>query len=115
MPETDPNSKRLTVEDPIDPVILNRFGEMEGARMRLGAQLLEIEAEKVKIMVAARQIDVERQRLFEKVLSDRGVAPSTPVEIDSVTGKIRVLAPPPQASNGEGHAAQAAPAAAPPS
>lgn len=104
--EVDPNTKRLSVEDPIDPAILQRFGDLESARMRLGAQLLDVEAEKVKIMVAARQIDVERQRLFEKVLSDRGVAPSTPVEIDAGTGKIRVLVPQGDAPNGQ--AAQAA-------
>ena len=92
--DVDPNAKRLTVDDPIDPALLQRFSDLEGARMRLGAQLIDVEAEKVKIMVAARQIDVERQRLFDKALGDRGIAPTTPVEIDAGTGKIRVLVPP---------------------
>ncbi len=84
-------SKRLTTEDPIDPEILAKFGELEQHRMHLGSQVLDLRSEEVKLMVAARRIDEEKQRLFEKVLVDRGLNPSTPVEIDASTGRIRVL------------------------
>ena len=113
--EADPNARRLSIDDPIEPAILQKFADLENARMRLGTQLLDLEAEKVKIMIASRQVDVERQRTFEKVLTDRGVAPSTPVEIDAGTGKIRLLTPqqppgvPPM--NGQGDAPQPSAAA----
>jgi hypothetical protein len=47
-------------------------------------------------MVAARRIEDERQRLFEKVLVDRGLHPSTAINIDSGNGRISLVgqAPP---------------------
>lgn len=87
------DTKRLTVEDPIDQTTLTQFAELEGHKNQLGGRLIDIKAEEVKIMVAARRIDEEKQRLFEKVLVDRGLHPSTAVEIEASTGLIRVLRP----------------------
>ena len=97
-------SKRLTVNDPIDQATMDRFGELETTRVRLATQLLDFEDEKIKIMVASRRIDEEKQRLFEKVLMERGLAPTTPVEIEASTGLIKVIRAPER---------QAAPSAAP--
>ncbi len=83
--------RRLTVNDPIDQEVLAKFSELETTRMRLGAQLLDVEDEKIKIMVASRKVDEEKQRLFERVLMERGLAPTTPVEIEAATGLIKVL------------------------
>lgn len=90
MSETE--SKRLTIEDPIEPEILAKFSELENARMRLGGQMIDLKSEEVRLMVAARRLDEEKQRLFEKVLVDRGLHPTTPVEIYAETGRISMMA-----------------------
>lgn len=95
MSDTTTETKRLTIEDPIDPETLNKFAELEARRMHLGVQMIELETEKVKIMVVARRLEDEKQRLFEKVLVDRGLSPTTGVEIDSNTGKINLIRPEP--------------------
>ena len=88
--------KKLTLEDPVDPEMLKRMSELRDSRLRIGDQNLDLEAEKVRLMVAVRQIDAEKQRLFEKILLDRGLPPTFPIEIDGTTGKIRPLAPLPE-------------------
>jgi hypothetical protein len=85
------NTKRLSVNDPIDQETLGKFGELETARMRLGMQLLDVEDERVKILVSSRRVDEEKQKLFEKVLMERGLPPTTPVEIEASTGLIKVV------------------------
>ena len=91
---SNPETKALTADDPIDAETLAKFAELEQHRMRLGGQVLDLRGEEVRLMVAARRLDEEKQRLFEKVLVDRGLTPTTPVEIDAETGQIRLLVPP---------------------
>jgi hypothetical protein len=87
---------KLTVEDPVAPEVLKALADLRDSRLRIGDQVLDLEAEKVRLMVAVRQIDAEKQRTFEKILMDRGLPPTFPVEIDGQTGKIKPLAPVPQ-------------------
>lgn len=93
-------AKRLTIEDPIEPEILAKFSELENTRMRIGGQMLDLRSEEVRLMVAARRIDEEKQRLFDKVLVDRGLSPTTPVEINAETGRISLMAEAPQPTPG---------------
>ena len=85
---------KLTPDDPIDAESMQHFNRLEGARYELGGQLLNIEQERVRLLAAAHTVDTQRQRLFEKVLMERGLPPTTQVEIDSTNGKLRVLIPP---------------------
>lgn len=87
-------SKKLTPNDPVDEATRRRLEEFTAARLDIGDKLLEIEQEKVKLLVAANRVDEERGRLFEKILMDRGLPPTTPVEIEAQTGIIRVLRQP---------------------
>lgn len=89
------DEKKLTPSDPVDPATRKRMEELAAARYEFGERLLEIEQEKVKLLVAANRVDEERGRLFEKVLMDRGLSPNTPIEIEAQTGNIRVLRPTP--------------------
>lgn len=93
MPE---EAKKLTVEDPVEPEVLKKLAELRDSRLRIGDQVLDLEGEKVRLLVAVRQIDAEKQRAFEKILMERGLPPTFPVEIDGQTGKIKPLAPPPE-------------------
>lgn len=90
--EIDP--KKLTINDPISPDTLKKLGALTNARMQLAEQLLDMEQEKIKIMVTSRQLDDEKQKVFDKELSDRGLPPSAPVEVDAKTGLISMVTPP---------------------
>jgi hypothetical protein len=89
--QIEQEKKRLTVDDPIDDDSRARFTALQDSRLRVGDRLLDIELEKVKLMRSASAIDNERQKLFERVLLERGLSPNQPVTIDSGTGQIKVL------------------------
>lgn len=86
-------TQKLTVNDPVDTETRKRLEELGGARYEVADKLLEMEQEKIKLLVAANRLDEERSRTFEKILMDRGLAPTTPIEIEAQTGNLRVLHP----------------------
>lgn len=89
--QIEQEKKRLTVDDPVDEETRGRFSSLQDARLRTGDRLLDLELEKVKLIRSASAIDNERQKLFERVLIERGLSPSQPVTIDSTTGQIKVI------------------------
>jgi hypothetical protein len=89
--QIDQEKKRLTVDDPVDEETRGKFTSLQETRLRVGDRLLDIELEKIKLIRSASAIDNERQRLFEKVLIDRGLSPNQAVTIDSATGQIKVI------------------------
>ncbi len=101
--------QQLTANDPVDAATLKRIGEIQGRRFQLGEMLLDLEQEKVKILVEGRRLDEERTRIFNQVLTSRGLAPTVPVEVDPETGKITLLK-----TNGQVQAPVAPPADAQP-
>jgi hypothetical protein len=95
--------QKKTINDPIAPDTLKKLAQITNARLQLADQLLDLEQEKIKIMVTTRQLDDEKQRVFEKELTDRGLAASAPVEVDAKTGMISFVkgAGQPQPPNGQ--------------
>lgn len=87
----DKAPKTIGPLDPVDSETLKRLEEIRDARVRIGGQLLDMETKKVQLLVAARQLDVEEQRYFEKILIDRGLPPNTSIEIDTDTGVLSPL------------------------
>jgi hypothetical protein len=92
MPD-QPTSKKLTVDDPVDADTLAQFNKLEATRYELASQLLELEQDRVRLLSAAHRVDEQRQRTFERVLVDRGLPPNAQVEVDSNTGRLKVLTP----------------------
>lgn len=82
---------KLSVQDPVSAEDLAKLGEIQGTRLQVAERLLELEQEKIRVLRAASNIDTERQRIFEKVLTERGLPPNAPVEIDAKTGKISLV------------------------
>ena len=82
--------KQLTVNDPVSPEELQRIGALTGARYDVADRMLDLEQQKVTLLVTARQIDDEKNKLFNKILIDRGLPPGTPIELDSETGALKV-------------------------
>jgi hypothetical protein len=94
-PEAAPpaTSSKLTLNDPVEPETLAKFGELQTARMQACERYTDLELEKVRTLRAVASIDAERQRLFEAVLVSRGLAPNATVEIDAKTGLVKVVDP----------------------
>jgi hypothetical protein len=82
---------KLTIHDPVDPATLKRVGEITQRRWALGEMNLDLDHEKVKILVEARKLDDERKAIFAKILSERGLAPNMAVEVDPDNGKIELV------------------------
>ena len=70
---------------------MKRIGEITQRRWALGELNLDLDQEKVKILVESRKLDDERKTIFAKVLSERGLAPNIPVEVDPESGKIELV------------------------
>lgn len=91
---------KKTVQTPVEPEVLQMFGQLSAHKAQLCEQYVDLENEKIRLQIAIRGLDQEKQRLFEKVLLDRGLSATTPVEIDPDTGLIELVtaktAPAPQ-------------------
>jgi hypothetical protein len=106
----DPEKKKLTINDPVDPADLQRLAELQGRRFELGDMMLDLEQEKVKVLVQARQLDDQKTQLFARIVTERGLPAGFPCEIDAKTGLVQPMSP--QGPNGAPDAT-AAPADAP--
>jgi hypothetical protein len=84
-------TKKLTLEDPVDPETLKKLSELRDARLQIADRLIDLENERVRMMVAVRQIDGEKNRIFERVLVERGLPPGFPVNIDGTSGKMNPM------------------------
>lgn len=84
-------SDQKTIETPVSPEDLNRFSQLASARLQICERLCDLEQEKIRVLRAVANVDSERQKLFEKVLVERGLPPGFPVEIDSKTGQIKAV------------------------
>ncbi len=90
------SEKKLTIKDPVEPETLRKLEGVHDARQQLALQLLELEEERVRLIIAARPLREERTKIFEKILVDRGLPPSFPVDIDLITGMLEPLVPLPK-------------------
>ena len=82
---------RLTVNDPVPADTLSKLRALQDARQDLADRYLSLEQDQVRILAASRRVDDERQRVFDGLLMERGLAPQTKVEIDANTGKITLF------------------------
>lgn len=88
---TEQTEKKLTLEDPMSAETLKKLEQLSSTKLQLCERYVELEDEKVRCLVGIRQLDQEKQRVFEKELMDRGLAPNTPVEVNAKTGKIALV------------------------
>jgi hypothetical protein len=88
-------AKRLTIQDPVDPDTMQQFTALDSARYEIGSNLLDLEQERIKLLAAAHQVDAQKKRMFERVLTERGLPSDTKVSIDFKTGAMTLLSPTP--------------------
>jgi len=60
------------------------------SRNSVALQLLELEEHKIQLLRAARDLSVQQQQVFGKILEDRGLPSDTKVRIDT-NGSITLL------------------------
>lgn len=89
---TNGTTTRLTTNDPVSQDQLNRLRLLQDSHQDIADRFLVLEKEKVKLLAASRRIDDEKQRVFESILIERGLAPDASVEIDASSGMIKVFA-----------------------
>lgn len=87
--QSESNHPKLTINDPVDPETLGKLHQLQSSRTQVAESLLNLEQDKIRLMRAASNIEVERQRLFEGILIDRGLPPNYRVEIDAKTGVMK--------------------------
>lgn len=79
----------LTPEDPVDLETLAQFELMQQSKQELALVLVRIEQDKLEVLRSIARLDDQNRRLFESILVDRGLPPTTrDIEIDSKTGKL---------------------------
>jgi hypothetical protein len=84
---------KLSINDPMSRETLTRIQELSETKSALCEQYFDMDAEKIRLTVAIKQIEQEKQRLFEKELVDRGMSPTAAVEVDGKTGVMTLLSP----------------------
>lgn len=85
---------KKTIKDPIDPETLQQLAAIANGYTHVSEQLMDLEQERVRLIVTARQLIDEKSRVFSQELIDRGIAADAPVEVDAKTGEIKLLLPP---------------------
>lgn len=95
----DAKPKKLTPNDPVDAATLGQFGKLESARVDIALRLLDIEQDKVRLLSAAHAVDQQTKLMFERVLVERGLPPQSSIDIDPVTGQVKVRPPMPEAAS----------------
>jgi hypothetical protein len=90
----DESKKKLTVKDPVPKEVLVVLEQLAKARGSLADQLLEMEQRRITFLAAAKRVEDQRKAVFEEILTSRGLAPGTPVNISSSTGEITLTSPP---------------------
>jgi hypothetical protein len=83
--------KRLTVDDPVDEATLSSLAKLREVRLAIGAQLIDTEMQKIQLLGSVKKIDEQNQRLFDAILTERGLPIGTVIELDGQTGKLKVL------------------------
>jgi len=76
--------------EPVDQPTITRLQAMSQKKQELALQLLEIEQEKVRILVAAEMLSKQIQTLFDQVATARGIDTGANFNIDSETGVITI-------------------------
>jgi len=95
---TNGEAKRLTLDDPIPPETLTYFQKIMDARADIGIELLSLEEKKITLLAANKKLQEQHSRLFQGILMERGLPPTTMAQLDGRTGKLIIMQPAPPPS-----------------
>lgn len=78
---------KITVDTPVSSEVLQRLDYLIQARNDVANQILDLELSKVQHLRAAQSLDIERNKIFEEILSERGLPQDATIQI-SRNGQI---------------------------
>lgn len=85
--------KRLTLEDPVSPEIIQSFRQIQEAQTNVAMEMMALEERKIQLLAGNKKLREQHERLFQAILVERGLPPVTPAELDGKTGKIVLKVP----------------------
>ncbi len=88
---SDQNERRLTINDPVPGDVIQQFRQIREAQSDIGLNLLALERQKIALLAGAKKLDEQHSRMFQALLVERGVEPTTPAELDATTGKLVLM------------------------
>jgi len=106
MADGNQTSKRLTLQDPVGKDVLDKLAELEMSDAQSALNLMDLVQEKVHLVAVGRRIREEKNKIFQKILMERGLPPVASVTIDKDTGRLtlnepQVMPPSPTPSVGQ--------------
>ena len=78
-----------TLTEPVGPEDLARLNGLNGARRNIADKLLQLEMEKIRILAASKRVDDEWSGLFQRLAQERGLDPTTILDINPQTGELQ--------------------------
>jgi hypothetical protein len=81
-----PTSK--TINDPVDPQVLQILDALSNTKQELAVRLAEMEMEKLDLLGALRKVQREFEAQIQRILSERGLDPQEPIQINPKDGTI---------------------------
>ena len=83
-------AEKLTVKDPVDQETMRQLEGVINARSEVANKLANIRLEEIHLLAAIRQLDNEKETMFEAILSARGLPGGTVISLNT-KGEITVL------------------------
>lgn len=73
---------------PVDQETIAKLVGLHDKKSELALELLRIKEREILILAAASSVSLEIDRMHQRILTDRGLAPSTTVDVDPKTGAL---------------------------
>lgn len=91
--------RHLTPDDPLTRDEIGQLNIVEDAYGQVARRLMGMELEKIQLLAAGRRLTEQKGALFDRILTERGLDPKTPCEVDERTHRLILLRkpePPPE-------------------
>jgi len=94
---TENDDVRIPQNTPVSQEVLSQLDHIVKFRTQLSIEGIDIDLRKVQILATIRRLDQQRDEIFNKILTERGFAPGTVIEIDPKTGAFEMAEDKPSA------------------
>lgn len=86
-PSTEPKAA-LTINDPVDPQVLQILDALSTAKQELAVQLADLEVNRLDLLGNLRKIGREFDAQIQRILAERGLTPQDAIQINPKDGTI---------------------------
>lgn len=80
----------MPILEPVSAEDLARLRELTLARENIAHKGLSLDLEKITVLAAGKRIDEEHDALLSRIMADRGIHPTSTVNINPQTGEVVV-------------------------